>query len=56
MVSNTVSGVGEDSCTLVMVKPQATGLRTNIVLVTNRRAYLIEAVSAAGDGYAAQVA
>ncbi len=56
MVSNTVSGAGEDSRTLVMVKPQATGLRTNIVLVTNRRAYLIEAVSAAGDGYAAQVA
>ncbi|MFZ4072077.1 MAG: TrbG/VirB9 family P-type conjugative transfer protein [Caulobacterales bacterium] len=56
MVSNTVSGAGEDSRTLVMVKPQATGLRTNIVLVTNRRAYLIEAVSAAGDGYSAQVA
>lgn len=57
MVSNTVSGGGgEDSRTLVMVKPQATGLRTNIVLVTNRRAYLIEAVSASGDGYAAQVA
>lgn len=56
MVSNTVAGSGEDSRTLVMVKPQATGLRTNIVLVTNRRAYLIEAVSAAGDGYAAQVA
>jgi len=56
MVSNTVSGAGEDSRTLVMVKPQATGLRTNIVLVTNRRAYLIEAVSATGDGYAAQVA
>jgi type IV secretion system protein VirB9 len=56
MVSNTVSGTGDDSRTLVMVKPQATGLRTNIVLVTNRRAYLIEAVSATGDGYAAQVA
>ena len=56
MVSNTVVGTGEDARTLVMVKPQATGLKTNIVLVTNRRAYLIEAVSAAGDGYAAQVA
>lgn len=55
-VSNTVSGAAEDSRTLVMVKPQATGLRTNIVLVTNRRAYLIEAISASGNGYAAQVA
>lgn len=56
MVSNTVVGTGDDARTLVMVKPQAVGLKTNIVLVTNRRAYLIEAVSAAGDGYAAQVA
>jgi type IV secretion system protein VirB9 len=55
-VSNTVSGAAEDSRTLVMVKPQATALRTNIVLVTNRRAYLIEAISASGNGYAAQVA
>ncbi len=56
MVSNTVSGAGEGGSTLVMVKPQTAGLRTNIVLVSNRRAYLIEAVSAAGDGYAAQIA
>lgn len=56
MVSNTMSGAGEGGSTLVMVKPQTAGLRTNIVLVTNRRAYLIEAVSAAGDGYAAQIA
>ncbi len=56
MVSNTVSGAGEGGSTLVMVKPQTAGLRTNIVLATNRRAYLIEAVSAAGDGYAAQIA
>jgi len=56
MVSNTASGIGETGRTLVMVRPQATGLRTNIVLVTDRRAYLLEAVSAHGDGYVAQVA
>jgi type IV secretion system protein VirB9 len=55
-VSNTASGVGEESRTLVMVKPQAVGLKTNLVLVTNRRAYLIEAVSAAGEAYSAQLA
>lgn len=42
--------------TIVLVKPQATGLRTNIVLITDRRTYLIEAVSQAGTAYAAQVA
>ena len=56
MVSNTLSGAGDTGRTLVMVRPQATGLRTNIVLVTDRRAYLLEAVSANGDGYTAQVA
>lgn len=56
MVSHTVAGSGEQSRTLVMVKPHAPGLRTNLVLITNRRAYLIEALSAPGDAYTAQVA
>lgn len=55
-VSNTVSGAGAELRTLVMVKPEAANLRTNLVLVTDRRAYLIEAVSAAGRDYAAQIA
>jgi P-type conjugative transfer protein TrbG len=42
--------------TIVLVKPQTTGLRTNIVLITDRRTYLIEAISQAGNAYAAQVA
>ena len=51
-VSNTVSA----SQTILIVKPSAARLKTNIVLVTDRRAYLIEAVSAAGEVYTAQAA
>lgn len=51
-VSNTVTA----SRTILIVKPSASRLKTNIVLVTDRRAYLIEAVSAAGDVYTAQAA
>lgn len=56
MVSQTVTGAGETSRTLIIVKPLAAKLKTNIVLATDRRAYLIEAVSVAGDTYTAQVA
>jgi type IV secretion system protein VirB9 len=42
--------------TIVLVKPHASGLRTNIVLITDRRTYLIEAIAQSGNAYAAQVA
>lgn len=42
--------------TIVLVKPHAAGLRTNIVLITDRRTYLIEAIAQGGNAYAAQVA
>lgn len=42
--------------TIVLVRPSAGALRTNIVLVTDRRTYLIEAVSRAGEIYAAEIA
>lgn len=41
---------------ILLIKPNAIGLRTNIVLVTDRRTYLVEAVSHAGEGYSAQIA
>jgi len=56
MVSQTLTGTGESERTLIIVKPLAAKLKTNIVLATDRRAYLIEAVSVAGDTYTAQVA
>lgn len=42
--------------TLLLVKPAAVGLRTNIVLVTDRRTYLVEAVSQASEAYSAEIA
>jgi type IV secretion system protein VirB9 len=56
MVSQTLTGTGETGRTLIIVKPLAAKLKTNIVLATDRRAYLIEAVSVSGDTYTAQVA
>lgn len=41
---------------VVLVKPQATNLRTNIVLITDRRTYLVEAIAQTGGAYSAQVA
>ncbi|HRE44644.1 MAG TPA: TrbG/VirB9 family P-type conjugative transfer protein [Terricaulis sp.] len=42
--------------TMLLVKPAAIGLRTNIVLVTDRRTYLVEAISQAGEAYSAEIA
>jgi type IV secretion system protein VirB9 len=42
--------------TIVLIKPQASNLRTNVVLITDRRSYLIEAVSQSGNIYSAQIA
>lgn len=55
-VTEATGEAESDPRTIVLVKPQATGLRTNIVLITDRRTYLIEAISQAGNAYAAQVA
>lgn len=56
MVSETISETEREARALVLIKPQALNLRTNVVLITDRRTYLIEAISQAGEGYSAQVA
>lgn len=56
MVQEASTETELDGRTVVLVKPQGAGLRTNIVLVTDRRTYTIEAVSQAGAAYSAQVA
>lgn len=56
MVTQADAETEGDGRTVVLVKPQAAGLRTNVVLITDRRTYLIEAVSQAGAAYSAQVA
>ena len=42
--------------TIVMVKPRAANLRTNIILITSRRTYAIEAVSQTGKAYSSEIA
>lgn len=56
MVTQAESETAEDPRTVVLVKPNATGLRTNIVLITDRRTYLIEAIAQSGSAYSAEIA
>lgn len=56
MVQETNAEAEIDGRTIVLVKPQASGLRTNIVLVTDRRTYTIEAIAQTGSAYSAQIA
>lgn len=42
IVGDTVSGSGANQRVNVLVKPTRTGLKTNLVITTNRRAYLLE--------------
>lgn len=56
MVTQAESETAEDARTVVLVKPNASGLRTNIVLITDRRTYLIEAIAQSASAYSAQIA
>lgn len=61
MVEAVPAAGTKETRTLIMVKPVKAGLRTNIVLVTDRRTYLVEAISVAstsqkGRTYSAQIA
>lgn len=56
MVTQAEGEIDSDGRTIVLVKPQAVNLRTNVVLITDRRTYLIEATSRNDSVYSAQVA
>jgi len=56
MVMETAAETERDGRTVVLVKPQGSNLRTNIVIITDRRTYLVEAIAQTGETYAAQVA
>ena len=56
MVEETTSGDLGDPRTMLLVKPTRAGIRTNIVLATDRRTYLIEAIAVQGSAYSAQTA
>lgn len=56
VLGETVQGSGATQQAIVMVKPIRGGLRTNIILTTDQRTYLLEAVSHEGDTYTSVVA
>lgn len=56
VVGETVTGTGQNSQTLVLVKPLRPDLSTNLLITTDQRAYLIELKSVKGGVYNASVA
>ena len=56
VLGETVQGAGPSQQVIVMVKPVRGELRTNIILTTDQRTYLLDAVSREGDGYTSVVA
>jgi len=52
VIGDTASGTGASRRTHILVKPSAAGLRTNLVIATDRRVYHIEAESTAGTAMA----
>lgn len=51
VLGETVQGAGAGQQVIVFVKPIRGGLRTNIILTTDQRTYLLEAVSHEGETY-----
>lgn len=51
VLGETVQGAGPTEQVLVMLKPTRGGLRTNVILTTDQRTYLLEAVSREGEAY-----
>lgn len=56
MVEEAFAGAAGQAQAVLLIKPTRGGIRTNIVVVTDRRTYLIEAVAVEGREYSAQVA
>nr|WP_053085600.1 P-type conjugative transfer protein TrbG [Sphingomonas sp. CDS-1] len=51
VMGETQQGTGSSAQTLVFIKPIKGELRTNIVLTTDQRTYMLEAISHASDAY-----
>jgi type IV secretion system protein TrbG len=56
MVEQAVGGDLANARAMLLIKPTRANLRTNIVLVTDRRSYAIEAIATSGQTYSAQTA
>jgi type IV secretion system protein VirB9 len=52
VIGDTTSGSGAARRTHILVKPSATGLRTNLVITTDRRVYHVQVESTAGTAMA----
>ena len=55
VLGETAQGSGANQQVVVLLKPIRGGLRTNVVLTTDQRTYLIEAASREGGGYTSAV-
>jgi len=55
VLGETAEGSGPDQQVVVLIKPIRGGLRTNVVLTTDQRTYLIEAASREGATYTSAV-
>jgi type IV secretion system protein VirB9 len=53
VIGDTTSGAGAARRTHILVKPMNPGLRTNLVITTDRRVYLLAVESTSGQGMAA---
>lgn len=53
VIGDTTSGSGASKRTHILVKPASAGLRTNLVITTDRRVYLMQIESNAGPAIAA---
>lgn len=56
VLGETVQGTGPGEQVIVFVKPVRGALRTNIILTTDQRTYLLDAVSQEGDTYTSVIA
>lgn len=56
VLGETVQGAGASQQVIVMVKPVRGDLRTNIILTTDQRTYLLDVVSHEGDTYTSVIA
>lgn len=52
VIGDTASGTGAARRTHILIKPSASGLRTNLVIATDRRVYHLELASSAGPAMA----
>ena len=56
MVEQAIGADVVNARAMLLIKPTRANIRTNIVLVTDRRAYAIEAIATGGQTYSAQTA